>query len=245
MELLTWVDTLLAELPALWNCVKTGVYPSSFLTNAMGLSAETTQKLPDYLAMFVGFWLVCGVVTLVLHFARGQKSLHNWAEQVGNVILTVSCTIFVPLLLLMGKLIAYNTKLTVAPPEGGADYIRFVIDLLGQNMDLLIAFVALLFPIWMPIFSAARYPRTHGLRGLPHMVFDLGTGPYLVCVALLWLAKGEKLILLLIPLAVVMLALGQTGGYISGARNTRAAQEAAQAAKEAAKAAKSDEKNNL
>ena len=66
MELTAWIDTLLVEVPQLWECLKSNTYPVSFLTNALGLRPESCARLPRLLAYFLGLYFLCGLVSAAL-----------------------------------------------------------------------------------------------------------------------------------------------------------------------------------
>lgn len=78
------------------------------------------------------------------------------------------------------------------------------------------------FTVWMPISSFLRYLRVHKLGGLPHALFDIGTGPFLAAVVLLAAAHGRRELYALALPALALLALVQRGGYIPEERNVKA-----------------------
>lgn len=240
MDLLPWIDSLLVEIPLLIENVKANVFPASFLTNVMGFSQETLTKLPGLLTTFIIFYLLCGAATVALRFVKGQKSLNSIPRQISNIILTWCCAFFFPLMILLGKATLYVLR-SVGPYQG--DLVKHLGTAFGESFYFILAFLAVLFTIWMPISSAIRYLQVHKLRGIPHMVLDIGFGPYILAVLLLSAHKGSRGLLLLVLVAAAMLIAVQTGGYISEYYDSQAVHNEAaqryheeQAAKSAARA---------
>ena len=223
MELMAWIDTLLAEFPGLIADLRRNLFPSSFLTKVFHLKPEILEKFPDYLLGFIAFYYFCGLVTVILRFARGQKSLSSRANQVSNVLLTCCCIFFVPVLILLVKTCG-DALGTVAPFTGeGSDLLRFAGQSLASIFYIVMAIAGVAFTVWMPLSSFLRYLRVYHLGGLPHAIFDIGTGPFLLSVVLLSAHRGERTLLALALPAVVLLLLVQLGGYIPAERNTSAA----------------------
>ena len=77
----------------------------------------------------------------------------------------------------------------------------------------------------LPLQSALHYLKVYKLFGVPHMIFDVGTGLYLLSVVLLAAARGERRLYLLILPAVIMLCIIQRGGAIREDRRTRGAMD--------------------
>ncbi|MDO4314480.1 MAG: hypothetical protein Q4C45_01800 [Oscillospiraceae bacterium] len=207
------------------ECLKTNTYPASFLTNALGFSQTLAARLPRYLAAFIAVYFLCGGITLLLRFKKGQKSLCSTPQQINTVILTWCCTLFVPLLILMVRACAYVLQNEVDGFQGKGDLIRFAGESVASIFYLVMAIVGVAFTVWMPLSTAIRYLRVHRLGGLPHMIFDVGTGMFLLSVLLLSAFYGERRLYLLILPAVVMLRIVQHGGYIPEEKNARASQE--------------------
>lgn len=223
MEFTAWMDTLFMELPRLLDCVKTNAFPERFLTRAMNIHPETVEKLPEYLTLFMGLYLLCGLVTIVLRFKRGQRSINSFAKQLVNVILTSCCVLIIPLIPMLAKACIYVLQNEVTPCQGLSDLGRFIADSFGSIFYLLMALGGLIFTAWIPLGGALTYLRRYQLFGLPHMIFDSGTGMYLMSVYLLSSYYGQlSLYLLLIP-ALVMLRIIQIGGYIPEEINAQAA----------------------
>lgn len=129
MELMAWIDTLLAQFPGLAADLKANLFPTAFLTQVFGLEAETLEKLPDYLSWFVGGYFLCGLITLALRYARGQKSLSSPANQLSNILLTTCCAFFIPVLVLLVKTCGQALG-TVSPFTGEMeDLVRFAASL--------------------------------------------------------------------------------------------------------------------
>ena len=227
MELTRWIDTLLVELPKLLSSLQSNTYPASFLQNALGLSPEQAAALPRYTAMFVAVYFLCGLITIALRFTKKQKSLNRTSQQITNAILTICCTLFIPALIFLAKGAIFVLKTEVAPYQGFHDLIRFIGESFASIFYILMAFGGIAFTTWIPVGAALRYLKVYRLRGLPHMIFDLGIGPFLLAVFLLASAHGNFLFYLLIPLAILLLTIVQSGGYIAEEVNTRSAQERA------------------
>lgn len=225
MELTAWIDTLLVELPQLWQCLKSNAYPESFLTNVLGFRPETCARLPQMLAGFLGLYLLCGAVTLVLRFRQKQKSLSSVPHQINTAILVCCGTLFVPLLVFLAKACVYVLKHEVAPLQGEGDAVRFFGEAVSRVFYIVLAFAGVFFTVWMPVSSFLRYLKVYRLRGLPHAVFDVGFGLCLISAALLAGYYGDRRLYLLILPAVIGLALIQTGGYIPEERNAADAGE--------------------
>lgn len=219
MELTAWIDTLLVEIPKLWQCLKSNTYPDSFLVNALGFSPEACRKLPQTLTVFLGIYLACGAATLVLRFWRKQKSLNSVTHQINTAVLVCCSTLFVPLLLLLAKACVYVVQNEVAPFQGDGDHIRFIGDAISSVFYMVLAFAGVFFTVWMPVSSFLRYWKVYRIRGLPHAVFDVGFGLYLISVALLSAFYGDRRLYLLLLPAVIALAVIQKGGCIPEERN--------------------------
>lgn len=221
MDYATWTAALLEEIPKLWTCLRDNIYPTSFLTRVLGLSQENAAKLPRYLLIFSAIYLLCGCVTLILHFRSKQLSLNSWAKQINNIILTAADFLLIPMLWALWTM-GQESLSTVAPYAGElSDLWRFCSDSWTALFTPLLIFLVVLLVALFPVQAAVRYLRVHHLGGVPHMIFDVGTGLYCISVLLLAAAYGSRLLYLLIALAVVMLCAVQTGGYIPDARNAR------------------------
>lgn len=227
MELTTWIDTLIVEAPKLWACLKTNQFPVSFLTRVLGLDTDVIRRLPSCLWAFIGVYLLCGIITVILRFAVKQKSLSSVTHLINTAILTCCCTVFVPLLAYLGKAFVYVVQNEVRPPQG--DYLRFMGDVTAKSFYMILAFVGVACTVWMPLSTAIRYLRVHHLRGLPHLVLDVGTGPFLIAVYLLSSQSGRSDLYWLLPAALVLLALVQSGGYLPEEQNTAVAMAAGKA----------------
>lgn len=219
-----WIDALIVELPLLWEQIKAGVYPASFLQNALGLSPEQTAELPSLLRLFVAVYFLCGLVTVALRFAKKQQSLNRTSQQITNGILMICCTLFIPALILLARGGIHVLQHEVAPCQGFEDLLRFIGEAAASIFYIVMAFGGILFTVWIPVGAALRYLKVYRLRGLPHMVLDLGFGPLVVAVFLLASACGKAELYLLILAAMILLTIVQTGGYIAEEVNTRAAQ---------------------
>lgn len=219
MELTAWIDTLLVELPQLWQCLKHNTYPQSFLTNALGFSPEACARLPRLLTGFLAVYLLCGAVTVVLRFRLRQKSLNSAVHQINTAILVCCGALFVPLLVFLAKACVYVLKYEVAPLQGEGDYIRFFGEAVSSVFYIVLAFVGVFFTVWMPVSSFLRYLKVYRLRGLPHGLFDVGFGLCLISAALLAGFYGDRRLYLLLLPAVIALAVIQSGGYVPEERN--------------------------
>lgn len=207
------------EVPRLWQCLKRNAYPESFLTNALGFSPETCRRLPKMLAVFLAVYLLCGAVTLVLRFRVKQKSLSSAAHQINTAILVCCSTLFVPLLVFLAKACVYVVANEVAPLQGEGDHIRFFGEAAASVFYMVLAFAGVLFTVWMPVSSFLRCLKVYRLRGLPHAVFDVGFGLYLMSAVLLAGYCGDRRLYGLLLPAVIGLAAVQTGGHIPEERN--------------------------
>lgn len=221
MELTSWIDTLIVELPALWHCLRNNLYPTSFLTNALGFSQNFCKRLPRYLIWFMGLYFLCGAVTLFLRFRKGQKSLSSAAHQINNAILVCCCTLFIPALVFLAKACVYVLQNEVAPFQGEGDYVRYFGEAISSLFYIIMAFAGVAFTVWMPVSSFIRYLKVYHIRGVPHGIFDVGFGLHLIAAALLSCAYSDRRLYLLLLPAVVMLGAIQTGGYIPEEENLR------------------------
>ena len=225
MDYVSWTAALLEEIPKLWPCLLDNLYPTTFLTRVFFLSPEAAARLPRYLLAYTSVYLLCGVITLVLHCRKGQRSLNSPADQINNVILSVADFLFIPMLFAlwtMGK----ESLSTVAPYTGEiSDLWRFFSDYWTALFFPLLVFSVTLLTVLFPFHSALRYLKVYKLPGVPHMIFDVGTGVFLISDLLLAAAYETRLIYLLIALAFGMLFAIQRGGYIPNSRNARLAME--------------------
>lgn len=210
------VSDLCASLPA-------NSRPDILLRDVLGLGEEQIAALPRYLLGFTALWLVCGGITLFLHFKKGQRSLNPWSHQAANIIFTLADFLLVPLLVVVVKL--GRQLLSGVTPYSGelSDAWRFFTEAWGVLFDPVLLFAVLLFTILLPVQAAIRYLKVYRLAGLPHMIFDVGTGIYLACAALLSMLLGTRRWYLLLVPALILLCAAQTGGYVSSARNAREA----------------------
>ncbi len=224
MELTVWIDTLLVEVPKLWECLKANRYPASFLTNALGFSQETIDRLPQYLIWFMGFYFLCGVISLILRFRKGQKSLNSLSHQINNVILVCCGTLFFPLLVFLAKACVYVLQNEVAPLRN--DYVRYFGEAISSVFYIILAFAGIAFTVWMPVSSFLRYLKVYHLWGLPHGIFDVGLGLHLIAAVLLSAAYADRRLFLLLLPPIVMLAVIQKGGYIPEEKNRKAPEPA-------------------
>ncbi len=220
MDLAAWITAFVEELPGLLTWLTDNVYPTGFLRRVLGLSGETLEDLPRYLLWFIVLYLVCGGITLALHFGLKQKSLNGLGSQAGNILLTILCVFCARVLVFTVEMGTAAVK-TVAPLQG--DYWRYFSDIWTALYPVIFLAAVLIFTIYMPLYSAVRFLRVYHLRGVPHMIFEMGTGFFLVSVLLLSAARQDRRYCLLLLPAAVMLCLAQTGGYLPDARNTRAA----------------------
>lgn len=223
MEFTAWIDVLIEELPLLWESVKLHAFPDSFLTRALGFSSERIAQLPDYLLYFVGLYLACGLITVVLRFKRNQRSINSLAKQIVNIILTSCCILIIPLVPMLAKACVHVLQNEVPAYQGLSDLGRYIADCFGSIIYLLMALGGLICTAWLPIGGALTYLKRYKLCGLPHMIFDYGTGLFLICLYLLATWHGKLAFYALILPAVVMLRLIQIGGYLPEEVNSYAA----------------------
>lgn len=219
MELTVWFDTLLVEIPKLWQSLKSNTYPASFFTNALGLSPEACARLPLLLGWFAAVYLGCGAVSVLLRFRRKQKSLNSVAHQINTAILVCCAVLFVPLLVYLAKACVYVIQNEVAPFQGQGDAVRYFGEAVGKIFYMVLAFAGVLFTVWMPVSSLLRYLRVYRLWGVPHGIFDVGLGLYLADTVLLAAYYGNRRLYALVLPAVILLAVIQHGGYIPEERN--------------------------
>lgn len=231
------LDLIFAGTKDVLSSLQTNSPPAVLLEDVLGLSQAQIDALPRQLLAFVGIYLACGALTLLLRFRRGQRSLSSWSKQVSNVIFTVADFILIPFLLLMVEM-GRQFLQGVEPYSGElSDLWRFFTQAWGVLFDPVLLCALLICTILMPVQAAWRYLRVYKLFGLPHMVFDVGTGIYLACVAMMSMLTGNMKWYALILLAVVMLCVVQIGGYIPDSRNTAAAHAQAEQAAAEKKAA--------
>lgn len=203
------------------DCLISNTYPSIFLKNVLGLSPDTAQKLPKYLLVYISVYLLCGLVTLFLHFGRRQMSLNGWTKQAANIILTLADFLFLPSLFVFARLGRDAAATQVSPYQGElSDAWRYFSQLWTALFPFLFTVLVLLFTVLLPIQAAWRYLKMYRLSGLPHMVLDVGTGLYLACTALLSMSTGSRLWYVLLVPALLLLCAVQFGGYIPDSRNT-------------------------
>lgn len=207
------------EVPRLWECLKSNTYPVSFLTNALGLRPESCARLPRLLVYFLGLYFLCGLVSVALRFRVKQHSLSSTVHQINTAILVCCSTLFVPLLVFLAKACVYVVANEVAPLQGEGDHVRFFGEAAASVFYMVLAFAGVLFTVWMPVSSFLRYLKVYRLRGLPHAVFDVGFGLYLMSAVLLAGYCGDRRLYGLLLPAVIGLAAVQTGGHIPEERN--------------------------
>lgn len=219
MGLTAWIDTLLVEIPRLWQCFKSNTYPASFLTNALGLGPETCARLPRMLVWFAAIYLGCGAVSVLLCFRRKQRSLNSVSHQINTAILVCCAVVFVPLLVYLARACVYVIQHEVSPPQGMGDLLRCFSEAVSKIFYMVLAFAGVLFTVWMPVSSLLRYLKVYRLWGVPHGIFDVGFGLYLADTALLAAYYADRRLYALILPAVLLLAVIQRSGYIPEERN--------------------------
>ena len=181
--------------------------------------------LPQWLEIWIAVYLVCGLITVLLRQVREQRSLSTGSRMVNNVILIVANFFFVPQLRVfweMGRI----SLAGVTPWAGTAqDFVRWFSEAWTSIFTPLFMFLVIFLTALLPLQSALHYLKVYKLFGVPHMIFDVGTGLYLLSVVLLAAAKGERRLYLLILPAVIMLCIIQRGGAIREERRTQAAMD--------------------
>ena len=223
MDYVSWTAALFEELPKLWPCLRDNLYPTAFLTRVLGLSPQAAAGLPKYLTAFLIVYFLCGILTLILHFRRNQRSLNSRPEQINNFILVTADFLFIPMLFALWTM-GQEALSVVAPYTGKfSDLWRFFSDVWTAIFFPFLVFSVTLLTALFPIHSALRYLRVYRLAGVPHMIFDVGTGLFLISDLLLAAACQTRLLYVLVPIAVAMLLVIQRGGYVPDARNARAA----------------------
>lgn len=214
MEQSARLDALLIEFPKLWNSLKFNIYPEDFLRNVLGFGPKLCERLPQYLMCFVGLYLLCGGLTVFFRFRLGQKPLNSIPRQMHAAFLAGCAAVLLPLLIMLAKVCAYIVRYDIAPLQGRGDYLRYAGDALSNILRVAMVFAALLLAVWVPLHSVFRYLKVYRLRGVPHLIFEVGTGIYLLCVILLAAAFENKLIYALILPAGALLGIVQSAGYI-------------------------------
>lgn len=205
MGLTAWINALFREFPRLWNCLKTNTYPEDFLRNALGFSPKLCERLPQYLMCFVGLYLLCAGLTLFLRFRLEQKPLSSIPRQIHNIILTCCCAVLIPLLFRLGNACAYIVCYDIKPFQEDGNLGRYVGEAFSNIIYVVLLFAVILLMIWRPAATLFRYLRVYRLRGVPHMILEVGTGLYLICILLLASAFGDvKLYSLIVPAGVVL-----------------------------------------
>ena len=223
MELTVWIDTLIAQSPRLVENLKANVFPREFLTQVFRLDPAAVDRLPQWLLYAVGIYFLCGLVTAVLRFTRGQKSLSSSAHQFSNIILTWASLFFIPVLVLLVKGCAQVLGSVPAFTGELQDLVRYAGQALASIFYPLMALASVGFTVWMPIRSFLRYLKVYQLFGLPHALFDIGFGPFLLALVLLSAAYGQRALYALAIPAITLLWIIQRGGYIPEERNVKAA----------------------
>lgn len=207
----------------LYSSLLSNTPPMVLLKDILDLTQEQLAALPKYLLGFSVLYLICGGITLSLHFTRGQKSLNSLVKQAVNMVLVIADFLFVPLLVVVWELARF--VLGAVEPWSGetADLWRLFSQAWSVLFDPVLLFAILLFTALLPVQAAWRYLKAYRLAGVPHMIFDVGSGLYLACATMLSMLRENRLWYLLLLPAAVMLFLVQRGGYVPDARNTAAA----------------------
>ena len=209
----------------LYHCLRTNAYPETFLKNVLGLTESSMAALPQRLAIWIAVYLVCGLITVLLRQIRQQRSLSTGSRMVNNVILIAANFFFVPQLRVFWEMCRISLA-GVTPWAGTAqDFVRWFSEAWTSIFTPLFMFLVILLTAVLPLQSALHYLKVYKLFGVPHMIFDVGTGLYLLSVVLLAAAKGERRLYLLILPAVIMLCMIQRGGAIREERRTQAAMD--------------------
>ncbi len=188
MDLMPWIDSLLVEIPELIQNFRANIFPQRFLTNVLGLSPGTVASLPLLLTLFVVLYLACGGATVYLRFKRGQRSMLSLWQQLVNFFFSWCGVLLLPLasVLFHGRGDGWFYPLIGVAAAAGA--------------------------LWFPLISVYRYLRYHRLPGIPHMIFDVGFGPFTMAILLLSCRFGTRALFALIVVAVLALLAVQWGG---------------------------------
>lgn len=198
----------------LWHCLFSNHYPEVFLQNVLGLTDADAAALPRYLMIWAAVYLLCGAVATVLRNRAGQKSLSSPARMVNNMILTMADFFFIPQLFVFWAMGRSSLAEVVPWARTSADLVRWLSDAWTALFTPLFLFLVVLATVLMPIQAAVRYLKVYKLRGLPHMIFDVGMGLFLLSLALLSMCTGHRQWYLAALPAAIMLLLIQRGGYI-------------------------------
>ena len=117
-------------------------------------------------------------------------------------------------MLFRSKVCAYIVRFDIAPLQGKGDFFRYAGDALSNILRVAIVFALLLLAAWTPVRSVVHYLKVYRLRGIPHLIFEVGTGFCLLCVILLAAAFETKLLYALILPAGALLGLVQSAGRL-------------------------------
>lgn len=211
MELSAWANGLLVEFPKLWQCLKSNTYPSSFLTNTLRLSPKL--DLPKILVCFLGVYLLCGAVTLVLRLWKKQKPLSTIHHQVNMAFLSFLSALVVPPVVFIVRTCWRDLRGT-SPFLGEGDYVRFFGEISVTLFFMVLAIAVAVFIVWPPLTTLVGYLKDYRLRGLPHGIFEVGFGLCILSLTLLSAIHGDRRVFLLLVPVVLVLGIIQMGGSV-------------------------------
>lgn len=204
-------NALVRGFSALWEGIKTNTYPAAFFTDALGLSQETVEALPDVAAVFLAVCLLCGIVSLILRWKAGQRSISGWGDQLISVMMILLAFLCIPILLLLHQYVV-EAK---AAAEGsfasrGMDYVYEILETAYPVLMVTILCVCMM--LW-PLLRIKDYLVRYHLAGLFHAVFEVGTGLYIAGAAVLAMYRENALYYAVILPYLFLLWLRQRGGW--------------------------------
>ena len=192
--------------------LKTNTWPDAFFTGLLGLSEETAEKLPTYVFFYMVIYGIAALISIVLHFAKKQKSFSDLGRKFVDMIcwaLAVMCCWLIPQFIAQGRLMASEVEGEFSFTAEGWKWLSEYLQAWFDPIWLGALFLAIAI---MPLLTVRKYLKIYKLAGIPWAIFDEGFAVFCMSAAVLVMSTGNLLWYASIPVAFVLILLGQTGG---------------------------------
>ena len=192
--------------------IKTSTWPTFFFNDLLGLSKKTADQLPKYMFYYMVVYLISSLIALVLHFWKKQKSFSDLGRKFVDIIcwtLAIMCFWLIPQFIAQGKLQAAEVEGTFSFTEEGFNWLSAYLQAWFDPIWLSALIVAIAI---MPLLTVRKYLTHYKFAGIPWAIFDEGFALYCMSTIVLVMAGGNTIWYAAIPVAFVLILLGQTGG---------------------------------
>lgn len=199
-----------------WEGLQSHTWPQAFFLDSLGLTEELTLKLPQYAKTYLGIYFVMAAVSLVLHYWKKQKSLSNFGRKFTDFLLTILLIPAVRAIILIfgvGQEKAMQVKGSFSFTPAGEEWMMAMVEAWYYPVGLSLI---LLGAVLVMCSTVKRYLEKYNLAGIPWAIYDVGFGLFCISTLLMVLSTGNPDWYWLILPAVILNAVGQTGGVDIG-----------------------------